>query len=453
MHLTGWSLPYLSKALTLVAVSLIVGCGDAASKSTSDTGGTVGTGGAAGTGGITGTGGASGMAGEIARSDAPRVTAPQLPSGDLATLTAGNDAFAVDLYRTLRGSSGNMVFSPESISIALAMTYAGAAGDTAAQMASTLHFTLPPERLHLAFDALDLALEAPTSTAGAFQLSLANALWAQQGWTLQPSFLDLLSQDYGAGVRLVDFEGATETARQTINQWVSDQTAGQIPELLMDGILTPGSRLVLTNAIYFKADWLMPFNSPSNAGTFNTPDGPISVPMMAGQAVFPVWTGPGYSAAALPYVGGTASMLLIVPDAGTFDTFEASLTADALAAISAGRSAATGRGLLMPRFKFQQHFSVKQALQALGMTDAFEPQADFSGIDGKRDLLIADVVHQATIAADEKGTEAAAATAVIIRAGSAMQAPLVVDRPFIFLIRDDVSGATLFMGRVLDPSR
>jgi len=437
MQTTNWWPVRPAGGLILLAVGLLAGCGNA---------------GPAGTGGTSGTAGTAGTTDEIARSGAARITAPQVATGDLAALTAGDDAFAVDLYQTLRVQAGNMVFSPESLSVALAMTYGGAAGNTAAQMATTLHFALPPERLHPAFDALDLALTAPVSTSGAFQLTLANALWAQQGFALLPSFLDLLAQDYGAGVHLVDFVGATETARQTINGWVSQQTAGQIPELLMAGILNADSRLVLTNAVYFKADWQMPFSSPTNAGTFTAPTGSVSVPMMAG-AVVPVWTGSGYAAAALPYVGGTTSMLVIVPDAGTFDAFEAALTADTLAAISAGRTGATATGLLMPRFKFQQHFSVKQALQALGMTDAFDSAADFSGIDGKRDLLIDDVVHQATIAADEKGTEAAAATAVIIRAGSAMATPLVIDRPFIFLIRDEATGATLFMGRLLDPSQ
>jgi len=389
--------------------------------------------------------------GQVVQSSKSRILAPQ--SADLAQLVTDNSAFAVDLYQALRLHSGNMVFSPESISIALAMTYGGAAGTTATQMATTLHFALPAERLHPAFDALDLALTAPAAMSGAFQLNLANALWAQQGFTMQPSFLDLLAENYGAGVRLVDFARATEQARQSINHWVSVETAGRIPELLMMGVLDPSTVLVLTNAVYFKADWQMPFPPNSGSGTFNAPAGPVTVPMMLGEFAVPVWSGPGYSATALPYAGGTASMVLIVPDAGTFDTFEAALTADTLATIVAGSAGVSG-GVLMPRFTFDQRFSLGDTLQSMGMTDAFDDsRADFSGIDGQRDLVISDVIHQANIAVDEQGTVATAATAVVITLLSAMTPSLRVDRPFIFLIRDDATGSILFMGRVLDPSQ
>ncbi len=174
--------------------------------------------------------------------------------------------------------------------------------------------------------------------------------------------------------------------------------------------------------------------------------------MMLGPWGVPVWSGPGYSVAALPYVGGTTSMVLIVPDAGTFDTFEAALTADTLATIVAGSASVRG-GVAMPRFTFDQRLSLKDTLAAMGMTDAFAvPPADFSGIDGQRDLAISDVIHQANIAVDERGTVAAAATAVVITRTSVVVPSLIIDRPFIFLIRDDATGATLFMGRVLDPS-
>jgi len=388
-----------------------------------------------------------------ARSSEARITAPQVSSEDLAALAAGNDAFAVDLYRTLRPSAGNIVFAPESLSIALAMTFGGAAGTTAAQMAATLHYALPPERLHPAFDALDLALNAAPSSPAAFRLTVANAVWAQRGFTVLPSFLDLLARNYGAGVRLADFTTAPETARQVINQWVSDQTAGKIPELLMAGSINTLTKMVLTTAIYFKADWDTPFAAQSAMGTFHAPTADISVPMMTGPAEVPVWTGSGYTAARLPYAGGTTSMLLIVPDAGTFDAFEAALTADTLQSVLAGTAAAASQGVSLPRFMVGQHFSVRTALMALGMTDAFDTSAaDFSGIDGDTDLFVQDVIHQANVAVDEQGTEAAAATAVIIGRKGVVQT-LRVDRPFLFLIRDDAAGATLFMGRVLDPSQ
>ena len=396
-------------------------------------------------------GGAPASGGSVLRSGAARITTPQVPDADLAALAVGNDAFALDLYRTLRTTPGNMVFAPESLSIALAMTYAGAAGATAAQMATTMHDSLPPERLHPAFDALDLALNAPATGAGAFRLTVANAVWAQDGLRVLPSFLDLLAQDYGAGVRLADFSGATETARADINQ--SDQTAGKIPELLMMGAIDSLTPMVLTNAIYFKADWQTPFDPQSPVETFQAPSGAVSAAMMKGPAQVPVWTGPGYTAASLPYAGGTTSMVLIVPDAGTFDAFEGALDADTLQSVLNAAAAATAKAVSLPRFSVGQHFSVEAALMALGMTDAFAaPPADFSGIDGDHDLYIQHVVHQANVAVDEQGTEASAATAVVVGRKAALPT-LVIDRPFIFLIRDDATGATLFMGRLLDPSR
>lgn len=406
-----------------------------------------------GCGGAPTTSGAPPAPGAVARSGQARLTAPQVPSEDLAALAAGNDAFAVDLYQTLRTTSGNMAFAPESLSIALAMTFGGAGGTTAAQMASTMHFALPADRLHPAFDALDLALNtAPTSPA-AFRLTVANAVWADQQLSVLPSFLDLLARNYGAGVRLADFIGAPESARQVINQWLSDQTAGKVPELLTMADITPQTRMVLTNAIYFKADWQTPFAPQSAPGTFHAAAGDVSVPMMTGPAAVPVWTGAGYTAARLPYAGGTTSMLLIVPDVGAFDAFEAALTADTLQAVLDAAATATLQGVSLPRFMAGQHFSVKTALMALGMVDAFDGgAADFSGIDGGRDLFIKDVIHQANVAVDEQGTEAAAATAVVINRKAVMQI-LRVDRPFLFLIRDDANGATLFMGRVLDPTQ
>jgi serpin B len=394
-----------------------------------------------------------------ARSDKVRITSPVVSTDDTKTLASDNRAFAWDLYQKVSATQDNLVFSPASISIALAMAYGGAAGTTASQMATTLHFSLPTERLHPAFDALDLALESPpasTVDAGAFRLSLANAIWGQQGFAILPSYLDLLAENYGAGLQLVDFaQNNGETARLTINQWVSDKTAAKIPNLIPSGALDPNTRLVLTNAVYFKADWQSPFAPNSHDGTFTTATGPIQVPIMVAgsESSVPSWSGAGYHAAALPYQGGTTSMVLIVPDAGTFSAFEAALTAPGLDTILT--AAPTGRAIVsMPRFKFMTSVPLGAVLKDLGMTDAFSAAADLSGIDGAHDLLIQDVLHQAIIAVDEKGTEAAAATAVIVGTTSvAVGEQLNVDRPFLFAIRDDATGAIVFLGRVLDPSK
>jgi serpin B len=253
----------------------------------------------------------------------------------------------------------------------------------------------------------------------------------------------------------VDFANDTNGARLTINQWVSDQTQAKIPNLLAPGVLDPQTVFVLTNAVYFKADWQAPFDPNSQNGTFNAPSGPIQVPMMTRAfGTVSAWSGTGYHAATMPYVGGTTSMVLIVPDAGTFDAFEAALSADAFDAIVQG-SPTMGVFLTMPRFKTDASFGLNQVLSKMGMPDAFDATvADFSGIDGQHDIVLTAVVHQALITVDEKGTTAAAATAVV---GGTVDGPsgepLIVDRPFIYAIRDDATGTILFLGRVLDPSK
>jgi serpin B len=387
-----------------------------------------------------------------------RITAPTVDGSDQTTLATDDRHFAWDLYQAVRAAPGvgNLAFSPASISIALAMVYGGARGATATEMVATLRFSLPPERLHPAFDALDLALEAPVSDGTAFRLTLANAIWGQQGLALLPDFLDLLAENYGAGVHTVDFLRAPDDARMTINQWVSDQTSAKLPELLGPGSVDSGTALVLTNAVYFHADWRTPFAAMTHDGAFQAPTGSVQVPMMAGaDDVMPGWSGTGYHAVSVPYVDprGSTSMVLVVPDAGTFDAFEAGLTFDALEAILAAKPS-TSVVLSMPRFKLQTSLGLAKTLAAMGMKTAFSGDADFSGIDGARDLFIQDVIHQAMVAVDEKGTEAAAATAVTLARGAAvLGAPLVVDRPFIFAIRDDATGTMLFLGRVVDPSK
>jgi serpin B len=391
----------------------------------------------------------------IAQSSQPRDLNPAVPAADAIQLASDNRAFAVSLYETLRagaGSDDNLVFSPTSISLALAMLYNGAAGDTATGIATALHFTLPVDRLNAAFDAEDLAITTPPAgaDAGTFQLTLADSLWAQQGFTILPTYLDPLAIDYGAGVHLVDFAGAPEAARGAINGWISEQTMGLIPTLFPAGSIDALTRLVLANAVYFHGDWLTPFDANSRNGTFHAATGDVTVPMMSGSHNGLVWYGGGFSGAAFPYQGGTTVFYVLVPDAGTFDSFEQGLTADALGAMLAPAQQSTG-AVTLPRFKFSLTASLGGALAALGMSQAFSPAADFSGIDGMTDLSVADVIHQATIAVDEKGTTAAAATGIIVKTTS-VEVPLVVDRPFLFFVVHQPTGALLFAGRVVDPS-
>jgi serpin B len=397
--------------------------------------------------------GASSNTGQAEQSNVARVTAPVVSADDATTLASDNLGFAVDLYQALRSTRGNLVFSPASISIALAMTYAGAAGTTASEIASTLHFALPSARLHPAFDALDLALATPPagSSPSAFALDIANATWGQRGFSFLTPYLDLLAQDYGAGLRTVDFEGAPEPSRAAIDAWVSAQTERRIPQLLPEGSIDSSTRLVLTDAVFFHGDWLNPFDPQSPMDTFHAPAGDVSVAMMSNQAIVPVWSGTGWTAASIPYVGDTTSMVLLVPDSGTFTQFESSLTAASLASIIGAQTG--GGGVVMPRFKFSTATALKNTLSTMGMPDAFDDGADFSGIDAAHDLSISNVFHQANVEVDEKGTTASAATAVVFHTLSAMPIGLAVNRPFLFFIRHNPTRAILFAGRVLDPTK
>jgi len=384
-----------------------------------------------------------------------RVTAPVVSSDDASTFANDNLAFSLDLYLALRPrNSGNFVFSQTSISTALAMLYAGASSSTAAQMSDTLHFTLPAARLHAAFNAQDLALTTPPpgASAAAFRVQVANSIWVQDGFSVLPAYLDTLAENYGSGLFVEDFSTTPEPARDAINQWVADRTEGQIPSLFPQGSIDTLTRLVLANAVFFHGDWKVPFMKDSPSRVFHALTGDVSVPTMHGSSNAWIWNGTGWNAAAIDYVGDAAAMIIVVPDAGTFAAFEAGLTAESLSAILAGARPSGGADLYMPRFKFSTDVGLNDILSALGMPDAFGDGADFSGINGARDLRVQAIVHKAIIAVDEKGTTASAATGVSVGIVSAPPT-LVVDRPFLFFVRHKSTGAILFQGRVVDPSR
>ena len=298
--------------------------------------------------------------------------------------------------------------------------------------------------------------EQRARTASPFRLSIANSIWGQKGHKFLPAFLDTLAENYGAGLRLLDFAGSPEPSRQTINQWVSDQTAGKIPDLLGQGSITPATRLVLANAIYFNAAWMVPFDKANTRdGAFHLLEGgQATVPMMSATHRFGYANGDGYQAVELPYSGGDTAMVILLPGAGELAAFEGSLDSSKLDAI-VGSLQYTRVALTMPRFAFRSEFELAETLKKMGMPLAFSEEADLSGMDGRRDLLIDQVYHQAFVAVDEAGTEAAAATAVVIAPTAAEpQPPIVVtaDRPFLFLIRDIQTGAILFVGRVVNPT-
>ena len=399
------------------------------------------------------------------RSDRKRA-APSAGGTEVADLVDGNSAFAFELYQTLRGQDGNLFYSPHSISLALAMTYAGAEGQTERQMADTLRFSLPQNRLHPAFNALDQELASrgtyvQSRNGEGFRLNIVNAVWGQQGHPFREAFLDVLAESYGAGVRPTDFTAAPEESRVAINDWVAERTEDRIRDLIPPGIINPLTRMVLTNAIYFNASWIFPF---SEADTRDRPfhlldGGSVDVPMMRTSEDFGYAAGDGYQAVDLPYVGNELSMTVMVPDRGRFREFEDSLNpalADRITA-SLGFRHVT---LDLPKFEFESQFRLGETLKSMGMSDAFDSVAsDFSGMDGRSCLAgdpgclyIREVVHKAFVSVDEAGTEAAAATAVMMQAESAPPSPVsvTVDRPFVFLIRDRETGTILFAGRVLE---
>jgi serpin B len=400
--------------------------------------------------------------GRVIEKDGPqggRDAAPEIGQAELAELVGGNIAFAFDLYQALRVDDGNLFYSPYSISLALAMTYAGARGETEEQMAATMHYTLAQDRLHPAFKALDHELvsrgeKAAERDGEGFRLNIANALWGQEGYPFLPEFPALLSDNYGAGLRLLDFAGDAEAARATINEWVEEQTEGRIKDLIPQGVVDAATRLVLTNAIYFNAAWQHPFEpaATEDGPFFLLNGGPVSVPMMRQTESFGYAASEGFEAIELPYAGQPLSMVILLPDEGEFAAFEESLDAERLAGTL--EDLAYGQvALTLPKFEFESEFSLKETLAGMGMPAGFSAEADFSGMTGGRDLFISEVVHKAFIGVDEAGTEAAAATAVAMAEMAMPEQPveITVDRPFLFFIRDMETGAILFLGRVVDP--
>ena len=392
-------------------------------------------------------------------SNKPHDTNPAATQDELAKLVSGNTAFALDLYQALlKSNSGNLFYSPYSISIALAMAQAGARGDTLQQMNSVMHYTLPGNSLHTAFNALQLALASREKNAGRpdvkdFQLNIANSTWGQAGYKFLQDYLDVLAVNYGAGLRLVDFKADPEKARQLINDWVAQQTAQKIQDLIPQGGINDLTRLVLANAIYFNAPWEHTFEAANTEnGPFTNLDGKQSnVPMMKQQASFPYTKSDGYQAIDLPYSGDKLSMIVVLPDSGQYDRIEKAFTPALLETIQKNLQVASVN-LALPKFKVESTFSLGDELQKMGMPDVFDPaKADLSGMDGSRSLYISSVAHKSYVSVDENGTEAAAATAVIVGTTSmpVEVIDLKIDRPFMFLIRDNVSGSILFVARVV----
>jgi serpin B len=408
---------------------------------------------------------------------------PETSLSENTRLTArGNDCFALQLYQKLQGEKGNLFFSPYSISTALAMTYGGARGPTQEQMAQALCFPtskdvaqppsagkgsppragvpqtrgpLSPEDFARAFSEIIKDLNA-RGGKGTYELRVANALWGQQDFEFLPSFARLVEDQYGGHLERVNFVQAAEKARRTINAWVEEQTNGKIKDLIGPGLLDNMTRLVLTNAIYFKGTWANQFQKE---GTQDEPftlldGGKVQVPMMNQQARFGYGEVDSLQVLEMPYVGQELSMVVLLPkEPDGIGELEKALTAEN---VSKWLSGVRRQEVIVavPKFKMTHKFSLGAVLQAMGMTEAFSKQADFSGMTGRRDLFISAVVHQAYVDVNEEGTEAAAATGVTMKLTAIAPGKVPVfraDHPFLFLIRDIRSGSILFLGRMMNP--
>jgi serpin B len=385
-------------------------------------------------------------------------TPENVSAADQAEATRGNNAFAVDLYGHLREHKGNLFFSPESISTAFAMADGGARGKTAAEMAQVFHFTLPPDRLHPAMGALLAGMNAPHP---GYELRVADALWAQQDARFLPSYLSLMQRDYGADFHRADFKTQPEAVRGTINRWVEQQTNNRIQNLIGPGVLTPMTRLVLTNAIYFKGTWESPFEKAATQdGEFHLfGSETASVPLMHRTGAYRYFDGGTFQELEIPYEGDDLSMVVLLPkQADGLPSLEQRLTPAAVNDLIGKLAPVSKVVLTFPRFTMTQQFELSGTLSAMGMPRAFTPAADFSGMTGTPQLSISAAIHKAFIDVNEEGTEAAAATSIGMIATAmrrpAPEPPPIVfraDHPFVFMIRNTKTRAILFMGRVEDP--
>ena len=379
----------------------------------------------------------------------------------LAHVASENNRFALELYQKLRVGNGNILASPYGISTAFALAYPAARGKTAAELARAFHFGACDADTFTALGALFKTIN-DAGKDGSFQLSTANALWGQEGVALLPDYLKTVEDHFGAGLRRVDFKSNPEAARLVINQWIEAQTRDKIKDLLKKGDLNQATRLVLTNAVYMKAAWAEPFNKPlTHDEPFHlTLETKPTVPTMHRTGDYNYYEGGSFAAVEIPYALHALSMIVILP------TIKPTSTTSGYAALANTENALTLdwlpklRGskveLALPRFKFENRFALKSTLAALGVVDAFQyNDADFSGMTGRKDFWIDEAVHQTYIDCNEEGTEAAAATAIMMRSAAMMvpkpPIPFHADHPFLFLIRENTTGCILFIGRVVNP--
>ncbi|MHC4625100.1 MAG: serpin family protein [Planctomycetota bacterium] len=384
-------------------------------------------------------------------------------------IVKGNNRFALKLYGKLHDKPGNLFFSPYSISTAVAMTCAGARGQTERQIARAMHFPLilaadPAEhpqlqphrrQFHELFRTVMEDLNSRTEK-GAYELNVANALWGQRGCRFYKEYIELVETNHQGRLTEVDFIRAAERSRKTINTWVEKQTNEKIKNLIPPGALNQLTRLVLTNAIYFKGNWASRFEKEKTSKapfTLNNGD-KVNVPMMNQTETFNYMQAEDFQLLEMPYVEDELSMLIFLPK--KFDglnKFEKTLTSENLS-LWLTKLHKTKVIVSVPRFKVTSEFGLSDVLKSMGMKDAFTPQADFSAMSGMKDLFISAVLHKAYVDVTEEGTEAAAATGVVVGVTSVPPPPpeFRADHPFVFLIRDNRTGSILFIGRVANPA-
>ena len=389
------------------------------------------------------------------------LTAGVCPASDVEDLAADNTRFALKLYKELNDGSGNLFFSPYSISTAMAMTWGGARGETARQMAGALEFTLKPdkeggplgrERLHTAFGELQRSLRAAGGKGGV-EMSIANALWPQKNYPFLKSYLKMVEAEYGSAGRPLDYR-SPEEARGVINRWVEDETRKKIKDLLPEGSIDSMTRMVLTNAIYFKGNWATQFKVKSTRELpFRMASGKSAkTPMMFQKGNFGFFQDAEVQVLEMPYKGEKVSMVVLLPrKVDGLVSLEKNLAAGKLSGWL-GKLRRVKVDTLFPKFKMTSRFDLSSKLQNLGMKRAFG-EADFSGMDGTRQLYLSAVFHKAFVEVNEDGTEAAAATGAVVGLRSARRGPSFrADHPFLFLIRDKATGSILFLGRYARPA-
>ncbi len=402
---------------------------------------------------------------DIQRSSLNRDTTPDISSADFNNHIRDNHDYTFAIYNQIRSQpewvGENLLISPLSMRTAFSQAYGGARNQTATELASTLRYSLGQSGTHAATNQLALALET-RNDPGEIELGLLpievrtiNSFWSREGEVFQTDYLDLLALNYGAGIYTLDFTSQPDISRLVINDWVAKQTYDRIQDLLPEGSISPSTVAVLTNAVYFKAPWQTVFDPElTGPGQFNlTGGGQTEAEMMTATDIFYYTEGEGYQALEMPFRRDELGMVFILPDSAGLDDCESELRTGYLSGITEMLESSVVE-VRIPKFSFESEFTMKKHLQQMGMIVPFTAAADFTGVLEQGGIFIDEAYHKTFIAVDETGAEAAAATAIVFRETGipVVEHEFTADRPFLFFIRDRITGAILFMGRVTDPS-